>query len=320
VKKLKIRFSKISRVVALFEFLVLFAVLFVVTLTFLLLYVPSPAINHHFFSILSGIISVISPLIITIQIKRWLKYKKKLKANEHFIILTITGFYISIVFGSIHYTLFKIDQSYYYMDKEISNMDKERLKLNLESSEELIRNLDYINNNLRDTDSLGLVKDYNKSSTKIWRTSVDSLKVRYESGSSRMGATAEKLELFFETQKIQIYNPQVYREYLDEFDLKIHLFNKNKYILIKDLKPFIRHRRKWEDEIGVPFLRQLIVTNKDIELDLFIYQQILTALNENPNYFKAVSPFSRFFELLFALFKFLYFGVFISIIVESFKK
>jgi hypothetical protein len=279
---------------------------------FLLGYMTNSWLHSYFRILMLLIIFPTFLYLINSQFRYWIKNKSELFLLENFFFLMLFGFYISIFFGSLDYVVYKSNPNSFILSNDYTNaLNKNEIPIiqdKINGIEKNISDLEKINKLIKQNDTL----KYDDNNVGTWVTNSPDISIKYIYLPPHIGATEyHELQILYKGKRYFLFNQ------LQNSDIRIfNCYDKsfNSQIIKKLIEQKIDIKNKYRLQL------ELDVSKLSISYFQFVYFKVLSSLNYDIGLYRAYSAIPRFLELLYALFRFVYFGFFIALILESWEK
>jgi hypothetical protein len=281
--------------------------------------------------ILSALLLAAATYGVSLFIFQWYKNRDTFLEAEHFFILAVLALYSSAVFGMLNYGIYRFNNKAFFVDEKV---------LKSESTQEISSLKGKLTESLKvEAASEKLASELSKlPQTSVKKTlanifphaaykfdlnmeGVDILLTHYVSGSRGedfvdfwsvdANAWGEK----FTTQPFLQYDAQGRTNSVIEA-----LTNED--VKRDDLVRLFSYRAEWERNNYIVPLENRVKEFEDqgeglvsTPPTLFLYQWTMAALGSDPGYMKPATALTRVAALIYAFLKYIYFGMFVSLIV-----
>ena len=257
----------------------------------------------------------------------WYDERRDFTEPEHIIILLVVAIYSSMIFGAINYGLYRVNNSFFSVDETIAKSEYKKYLLSqqqrIEESKRVVEGSKKLISELMKLERTS----FTKSSYSYWPnprkytfdTNIQGVSIYFvEFTESETPVTHYSVEADVWGQKIVI-NPEAQIKALD-----LRPFMKDQ-ITRDDLVKVFQYQAEWEySNIILPLEKQLKSVQESgdaafsVPMTLFVYQAAMDALGASPKYFNPSSFLTRLMAFLYAFLKYIYFGVFVSVVAKRF--
>ncbi|MBZ5508603.1 MAG: hypothetical protein LAO78_24350 [Acidobacteriia bacterium] len=262
-------------------------------------------------------------------VREWFKWRSSLLESETYLVLFTAALCLSTWFGLANYTLYFLDSSSFNADKQLEQVFAEsqerEWQQHLTDSARVVRTCEEIVRLLQQEP--GEVLQLSKVTHDLYRTDLKGSDVEISyilfpnwdkfpppkippgivSYVQSLSAKAGTETISFRLMKGDLDEP--YGKYIFHPEIGIP-----KSLLIATF----REKAKWEYDAWVSPMKSGI-TRRPIPLSLFLYQAVMDTIGASPKYFSPATFASRLLALVYALCKFVFFGMLVAALMKQFK-
>lgn len=261
----------------------------------------------------------------------WYAQRRDFTEPEHIFILLVIAIYSSMIFGAINYSLYRVDKSSFSVDERIAKKEYNKYLLSnqqrLDEAKRVADGSDKIIAELTKLERTTFKRSGNNyffSNPKKYTfdTNIPGVTIYYvETTTSSEGASVTDYTLEADAwgQRLVI-EPEAQlgpREILKPFT--------NDTVTRDDLVKAFHYQADWERKSIISPLEVQLKSAQEsgeagfpVPMTLFVYQAAMDALGASPQYFNPSSFLTRLMAFLYAFLKYIYFGVFVSVVAKGF--
>lgn len=264
-----------------------------------------------------------------VLVREWFKCRASLLESETYVVLFTAALCLSAWFGLANYTLYFLDGSSFSADKHLeqvfAELQEREWQQRLSDSARIVRTCEDVVRLLQQEP--GEVLQLSKVTHDLYRTDLkgSNVEIDYillqnwdkfpppvippgmvsyvESLSAKIGTET----ISFRLMRGELDAP--YGKYISHPEMGIP-----KSLLIATF----REEAKWEYDAWVIPMKSGI-TQRPIPLSLFLYQAVMDTVGASPKYFSPANFASRLLALVYALCKFIFFGMLVAALMRQFK-
>ena len=263
-------------------------------------------------------------------LSKWYAERRDFTEPEHILILLVIAIYSSMIFGALNYWLYRSNKSSFSVDETIGKSEYKKYLLSqqqrVEESKRLAEGSEKLVSELNKLERTSFTKSrysywYSNPQKYIFDTNIEGVSIYWVQETAQgdppvifwtveADAWGQKLVI---NPEAQLGPPGVIEPF------------KNDTITRDDLVKAFQYQADWErNNIISPLEDQLKKAQElgdeafSVPMTLFLYQAAMDALGASPGYFKPASFLTRLMAFLYAFLKYIYFGVFVSVVAKSF--
>ena len=310
-------------------FLALFA-LFILKIVAYTFETPFLKYEYYTYLILFWLILIFPVYHLFYILIKWYAERRDFTEPEHILILLVIAIYSSMIFGALNYLLYRSDRGSFSVDESIGKSEYKKYLLSqqqrveeskrvAEGSEKLVLEL----TKLERTSFTKARYSYWFSNPKryIFDTNIEGVSIYLVettmNGDQPMTyftveADAWRQKLIIDPDA-QLGPPGIIEPFM------------NDTITRDDLVKAFQYLADWERNNIISPLEDQVKRAQELgdaafslPMTLFLYQAAMDALGASPGYFNPSSFLTRLIAFLYAFLKYIYFGVFVSVVAKSF--